>query len=267
VIAALLWRTIAANRVRVVACAIGLFVWGAVMPVIYASFGIDFGAFIEDNPFLSQFTQFGGGDLFSLPGSMALGYIHPIMVLLMCVIAVGVPIFAIVAERQRGTLEVLLARPVSRHSLYVVAWVVGAVFLGLLLILNLAASVISASVMGVAGELESANLPWVWLNGWLLYLAFMSIAFAASVSFDRVGPALGVTLVILLTMYFINVISSLWPDIAWLDPYSLFHYLQARDLLTGTIRPGDMVVLIVVSAIAIGYAWLVFPRRDLAAPI
>jgi ABC-type transport system involved in multi-copper enzyme maturation permease subunit len=267
VIAALFRRTVAANRIRLLACAIGLLVWGGVMPVIYAQFGRQFGSFIEQNPFLSQFTRFGGGDLFSLPGSMALGYIHPIMLLLVGIIAIGLPILAVAGERQRGTLEVLLARPLSRHTLYVVVYLAGALFLGALLALNLLASVVSANIMGVAGELDTRNLPSLWLNGWLLYLAFMSIAFAASVSFDRLTPALGLTLVVLVVMYLVNVISSLWPDVAWLDPYTLFHYLKARDVLTGTVRVADLALLAIVSAIAVGYAWIVFPRRDLAAPI
>jgi hypothetical protein len=68
-------------------------------------------------------------------------------------------------------------------------------------------------------------------------------------------------------MYLVNVISSLWPDVAWLDPYTLFHYVKARDVLTGTVRAADFALLAIVIAIAVGYAWVVFPRRDLAAPI
>jgi hypothetical protein len=148
-----------------------------------------------------------------------------------------------------------------------VAWLTGALFLGVLLVISICTCLVSTTLVGVGDELEAANLPWLWLNGWLLYLAFLSIGFAASVSFDRVAPALGVTLVILLVMYFINVIASLWPDVAWLDPYSMFHYMQARAVLTGTIRPGDLGLLAAISAIAVAYAWVAFPRRDLAAPI
>ena len=36
---ALFLRTIAANRVRLLACGLGLLVWGFVLPVIYATFG------------------------------------------------------------------------------------------------------------------------------------------------------------------------------------------------------------------------------------
>ena len=265
-IAALFRRNVAANAIRVVACAIGLLVWGAVLPLVYSAFGKTLGTFIRDNPLLSQFSQYGGGDLFSLTGAMAIGFIHPFTLLLMGIIAVGLPVISIAGERQRGTLEVLLARPISRHTLYLVLFAAGALFLGLLLALELAANVVSASVVGVAGELDLARLPILWLNGWLLFVAFMAIGFAASVSFDRLAPALGVTLLVLIVSYLLDVISSLWPDASWLGDYSLFGYVKAKPILEGHVSPLDFGVLVVVIAVAVGYAWWEFPRRDIAAP-
>ena len=63
-----------------------------------------------------QFAQFGGGDIFSLTGSVALGLVHPISVGLDLVFAVGFCAAAVAGERQRGTLEILLSRPLSRRS-------------------------------------------------------------------------------------------------------------------------------------------------------
>jgi hypothetical protein len=51
-----------------------------------------------------------------------------------------------------------------------------------------------------------------------------------------------------------------------LQPYSLFHYLKAKAILTGFVATLDMVVLSSVILIAMVWAVVVFPRRDLAAP-
>jgi ABC-2 type transport system permease protein len=262
----LLARALAANRVRLLACAIGIIAWGMILPVIYATFGKELAGIIQGNPFLSQFSQFGGGDIFTLSGSIALGFIHPFSVALLSVFAIGYSVAAVAGERQRGTLEVLLARPISRRSLYVTSFVAGALFVGVLLALELAANVLSASLLGVVDELEVANVPAVWLNGWLLFLAFMAIGLAASVSFDRLAPALGVTLVVLLLMYVLDVVASFWPDAAWLADYSLFHYVKAKQILEGTLAIGDFGLLAAVVAIAVAVALFVFPRRDIAAP-
>lgn len=260
-------RTLRGARIRLVVLALGLFGWGLVTPLIYASFGRDLAAFAESNPFLSQFSQFGGGDLFSLSGSIALGFVHPISVALLAVIAVGVPVGAVAGERQRGTLEVLLARPLSRRSYFVTIFVAGALLLAALLAFALLGNLVSAAAVGVIDELRLANVPLVWFNGWLLFVAFMAVGFAASVSFDRLAPALGLTLAFMLAMYMIDVIASLWPDVSDIAPLSLFHYVEAKPILdTGQIDPFNVALLLGVSAIAVAYGLAVFPRRDLGAP-
>jgi ABC-2 type transport system permease protein len=262
----LLRRTFAANRVRLVGCTIAMLVWGAVLPLVYASFGRQYGSFIRNNPLLEQFSQFGGGDLFSLAGAVALGFIHPFAIAVIGVIAIGVPILSIVAERQRGTLEVLLSRPVSRHSLIVVVLIVGLVALALLLAAQLASSVLGALVAGVGDELDVDRLPLVWGMGLLLFGTFLAIALAASVSFDRTMPALGVTLLILLVSYLFEVISSLWQDMRVLGDLSLFHYVRTKELLEGQLRLTDVLVIGGVGLVALVWAWVVFTRRDIGAP-
>ena len=64
-----------------------------------------------------------------------------------------------------------------------------------------------------------------------------SIGLAASASFDRLSPALGITIGFTIVSYFLEVLGSLWPDASVLQPYSLFHYLKPNDLLSGTFDP------------------------------
>jgi len=259
-------RTIAAYRIRFLACAVGMLVWGLLLPVIYASFGKTLGDFIKDNPAFAQFANFGGGDVFTLSGSIALGFIHPITLLLMGIFAVGFSTVAVAGERQRGTLEVLLARPISRRSMYVTLFVAGAVFLGILLALELASNVVASYAAGVGSELRPETVPILWLNGWLLFVTFLAIGLAMSVSFDRLAPALGITLAAVLISYLLNVVASLWPDASWIAHYSLFNYVEAKSTLEGNYHPLDMLFLLAVTAVAVAYAWLEFPRRDISAP-
>ena len=67
-----------------------------------------------------------------------------------------------------------------------------------------------------------------------MFGAIAAIGLAASSSFDRVAPALGVTLGFVIVMYFLEILGSLWPAAAPLQPYSLFHYLKAKAILLGT---------------------------------
>jgi hypothetical protein len=75
-----------------------------------------------------------------------------------------------------------------------------------------------------------------------------------------------VTLGIVIAMYVLEVLGSLWPAAAGLQPYSLFHYLKAKAILTGLATPFDVAVLSSVILTAMIWALVAFPRRDLAAP-
>jgi ABC-2 type transport system permease protein len=262
----LLKRTWRSNAFRLVIICLALAGWGSILPIVYSQFGALFRDLIETGIFPEALTNFGGGDVFSLAGSMALGFVHPIAIILLSVFAVGFTTSAFAGERQRGTLEILLARPISRRRAYVTILVSVFGFLGLALAAYLTGAVISSSLFNVLGEIDISRLPLVWLNGLLMFGSIAALALAASVSFDRLAPALGITLAILLFAYFLDIIGSLWPDAAFLQPYSLFHYLETRDILLGKADPFGFALLGTIIVLAIGYSLIVFPRRDIAAP-
>jgi beta-exotoxin I transport system permease protein len=254
------------QRLRLLVVVAALTFWGTLMPLVYATFGVQMQDIVSQFPALQQFMRFGGGDMFTLSGSIAVGYIHPIAIALLAVFAIAFPLSGVAGERQRGTLEIVLARPVSRQSYYVTLLVAAILFIGLAVAATLTGTVIAAAAVNVLDQLKLENIPLLWLNGVLLYVAIAAIAFAASVSFDRVGPAAGIVLAIVLVAYFLQIIGSLWPDADWLQPYSLFHYLQPDLVLREGIQFFDTTLLLVVGAGAVLYALIVFPRRDLGAP-
>jgi ABC-2 type transport system permease protein len=265
----LLLRVLSAQRVKVWVVMLALGLWGFLMPVIYAQFGQQFERLLEIGGFpeeFRQFSEFGGADITTLPGSVALGFIHPLAVALLSVFAIGFTVASVAGERQRGTLEILLARPISRRALYGTLALATLIFLGLIIIATLIGAVVGSVLFDVLDRLELANLPLLWLNVLLLMGAFAAIALAASVSFDRLTPALGIALGVLLVSYFLQVLGSLWPDAEFLQPYSLFHYLQPIEILQGKPDPFDFGLLALVIAVAVAFALVVFPRRDLGAP-
>lgn len=263
---ALFRHTLRAQSVRLTIVCVALAVWGFVLPVVYAEFGAQFRAVLDSGLFPEELMRLGGGDIFSLPGALALSLSHPITLALTSIFAIGFPASAVAGERQRGTLEVLLARPISRRRLYATLEASAMAFIGLALAALLLGTVIGSAYSGVISELALARLPIVWLNASLLFISLASITLAASVSFDRLPPAIGVGIGVTVVMYFFEVLGALWPSAAWLQPYSLFHYLQARSILEGVVPWRDLAILAMATALAAIWALVVFPRRDLAAP-
>ncbi|HUQ79326.1 MAG TPA: ABC transporter permease subunit [Patescibacteria group bacterium] len=258
-----LWRS---QRTKLLIVCLAMAAWNAFLPVIYNAFGAQMQALVDAGIIPRQLADFGGADVFSLSGSIALGYLHPISIILISIFAIGFTTAAVAGERQRGTLEVLLARPLARRTVYVTVLAAALVFIGLILVAASIGTLIGATISAVIDELAIERLPVVWLNGMLMWGAIAAIGLAASVSFDRLTPALGITLAIVIVSYFFYVLGSLWPDAKGLEPYSLFSYLDARDILSGTIDLLVFAVPAAVGAVAIAVALVVFPRRDLAAP-
>jgi ABC-type transport system involved in multi-copper enzyme maturation permease subunit len=267
--AILLRRTLAAGRWRLLAVAAGLATWGFMLCAVYATFGAEIRRIVEGGYFgdlLDALTAIGGGSVFTLGGSVALSFIHPVSIALVAVLAIGHPMAALAGERQRGTLEVLLARPISRRRVYGTALAATDLFVVGVLAANLGGVIAGATLFDVADELRLDRLLLVWANAVLLYTTVGALALAASATFDRVAPALGIVVAVAITSYAVELLGALWPEMAGVRPWSLFHYFQPAEIMAGVASPMDAVALAGISVAAISYGLWVFPRRDLAAP-
>ena len=262
----LLLQTLRWNRIRLLAVVVAAFGWGLLIPIVYAEFSDAFRDMVNSGVIPENLMNFGSGSLFTLPGALTLGLQHPLAIAFLGIFAVGSTTGAIAGEREKGTLEVLLARPISRVTLYVTLAVATLILLALVLLALLGGQVVGVAIQGLTDELDLAAMPLVVANGLLLWGAFAAFGLAASVSFDRHAPALGLSLAYLLVNYFLEILGSLWTDVAWTQDYSLFHHFQPGEILEGKADPIDFVILGVAVIVPVIYALIAFPRRDLAAP-
>lgn len=262
----LLRQTLAWLRARLIAVVVAGLAWGALMPVLYSQFSDVIRDMANSGVIPEELLNFGSGSLFTLPGTITLGLQHPIAIALIATFAVAASSTAVAGERMRGTLEVLLARPISRTTLYWSLLVALLVAVVLALAAILAGMVASAAVTGLVDELDLWRMPLVVLNGFGLWAAFTTFGLAASVTFDRPGPAIGLSLAWLLIHYFLEILGSLWSAAEWTQEYSLLHHFNAGEILAGTFDPMDLVIVFAAALVPLAYALYVFPQRDLAAP-
>jgi ABC-2 type transport system permease protein len=258
-------QTLYWQRSRIIIVGLVAMAWGALVPSFYTTFQDLFAGLIEGG-FPENLLNFGSGSLFTLGGAMTIGVQHPLGIAFLGIFAVGAAAGAVAGEREAGTLEVLLARPVSRRKLYVSVGAAILVAIAIVLGLLLFGQVVSINLLGVADEIDQAQVPMVWANGMLLWGAFGAFSLAASVSFDRRGPAMGLSLAYLGINYFFEILGSFLPDLAWTQEYSLFHHWNPGEIVTGNLDLFDLALLGVACVVPIIWALIVFPRRDLAAP-
>ena len=246
---------------------VALTVWGALLPIVYGTFGQTFQDIIESGLIPEELTQFGGGDIFTLSGSIALGAIHPISLILNSIFAVGFATAAVAGERQRGTLEVLLARPMSRRAAYVTLLAATLTFVGPRSSRRIVGSARRIGDRGVLDELAVERLPLVWLNGFLLFGAFAAIGLAASVSFDRLTPALGITVGVVVVIVLPRCARDVLAGRQGPPAVLAVPLLPAEGDPRGQpCRRSTSRLPAVVAVVAIAWALFEFPRRDLAAP-
>ena len=264
--ARLLVQTIRWNRIRLLVLVLAGFGWGLLIPVIYSAFSDVFRDMANSGMIPEELMNFGSGSLFTLPGAITIGFQHPLALAFLGIFAVGTTTGAIAGERERGTLEVLLARPLSRRGLYITVAVAVTLLLAIELVALLGGQLVGIVFLGLTQDIDLGGMPLVFANALLLWGAFAAFGLAASVSFDRHAPALGISLAYVLVNYFLEILGSLWTDVAWSQEYSLFHHFQPTELLEGSPDPIDFVILGAALLIPVIYALVVFPRRDLAAP-
>jgi ABC-2 type transport system permease protein len=236
-----------------------------------------------------------GGERISLGRAMdvlSIGYVHPLVQVLLCIWAIGRGSGAIAGEIDRGTMELLLAQPVPRAR---VVW--GHVLVDAITIPILCVALWGGTLLGVAlvgpievsraeleklppllrGEVSGAQLeldPWAcapaMLNVAALLCAVSGYTLWLSAAGRFRGRVLGVAVLLTLLQFLVNVIGQLWSVVEPLRPLTVFYYYQPQALILG----GDWLLVwlrlgVLFGVGAVGYlmALRVFCRRDLPAPL
>ncbi len=160
----------------------------------------------------------------------------------------------------------LLSRPVSRRSVFLTNLVATIAVAILTTAAWLLGTLFGVAAYGLGDRLDAGNLAFLVANVVLLLAALAGISLAASASFDRLTPAIGIGIAVVLVSYVLEILGTMWPDAEFLQPFSVFHYLRPMDVLAGRAAPGDLLVLAVVLLASVAFGLWQFPRRDLAAP-
>jgi ABC-2 type transport system permease protein len=253
-----MWRW---NWIKVAAVTCGCLLWGFLAPVIDKSL-----ISTVQGALPPSLANFGSGTLNTFPGVITVMFEHPFLIALVSTVALAITIPALAGQRQRGTLEMLLARPIKRSNLVATVALAVASMLLLVLLAMVVGILAGSSVEGLSDQVPVRELLLVWLWSALLYGAFASFALAASATSNRNGPAVSWTLGFLIANYFFEILGGFWDQAKAWQPYSLFHHFQAADILAGRPSAFDLMVLGLAIVIPITYALYVFPRRDLPAP-
>jgi ABC-2 type transport system permease protein len=234
----------------------------AVWPTVHSNPGLN--KLAQDYPeALQAFLAFGGAVDYSSPaGYLGIELFSLMVPLLLLVAAIGTGAGTIAGEEERGTLELLLANPVSRTKVVLektAALVVEMAGLGLVLWLALWIGAILANMDISAVHLAAATLMAV-----LLAVAYGTIAILLGAATGRRAVAIGLTAAAAVAAYLINGLAPLVHALEVPQKLSPFYHYAVNDPLRQGLSPIHVGVLVAIAVVATALAPYFFSRRDVA---
>ncbi len=210
-------------------------------------------------------TAFLGGsaDFFHAAGWLSTGMTHPVTLSLLTSSALLVAAGSVATEVERGTIDLVLARPVGRVPFLLAKALASVVAVTAAEAGGLVGVLLARQTIGGVRELAAGSVLRAFTGSWLLFVGVAMVGMLVSARSSLRGRAIGVTVGIVVAWFFMNFIALLIDGISGLRYASPFHYFQPTDLLAGKASAGDLLVLAAVAALALLWATAWFTRRDL----
>ena len=259
-----LWALAAAQlsdrRRSLLAWGLPLGLWSAIVILIYPSVEDSLAEAVADYPPAIK-EAFGIGELATVEE-----YLHAEMLSLIVPLALGYLAVRAVASglsgaAESGRLEVLLSAPVPRSRIVLAGFAATAVELAAVLLLTVLLTGIGDAIAGAG--LSFADTLAGYANVWPLALLFAGLGIVATCFSLRTPIVTGAVAGALVTMYVIDLIGRLDPDLSGIRYASVFRY-YGNAVQDGIDPVAFLGVTAAACLLAILGAWL-FERRDLAA--
>ena len=205
-------------------------------------------------------------------GRVALAFVDPVVVLAATVWGITRGSDAVSGQVERGTMEMLLAQPVTRRAVFTtqaVATTMGAAVLcGVLL-----ASVWSAVSFGPwAGKVEPARFVPAVLNVFGLMVCMAGITAAVSAADSYRWRTIGILCGFYVFSILAKLVGRMSGIFAWVGYLSVFNAYEPQRLVGGTADAWRLLmlydgVLLGVGVLGFVIGGIIFSRRDLPAPL
>jgi ABC-2 type transport system permease protein len=247
---------------------LGLVAMTALMVAVYPTVrdNPDLNRMVEDYPdVFKAFLGLGENVDYTSPVGYLNSELFSFMVpLLLLVAAIGAGARATAGEEERGTLDLLLANPISRRRLVLEKLAALAAELAVLSLVFWAALVVGAETIGMS--VSAVHLAAATFAAGLLALSFGAIAALVGALLGRRGAAIGIAAAAAVAAYLLSSLADLVDFLRPLRGASPFYHYLANDALRAGLGLDHVAVLLGVTVVAAIGALVAFERRDLATP-
>jgi ABC-2 type transport system permease protein len=218
--------------------------------------------FLREPPRAIQALMGGSFDFLRPSGWVATGMSHPITLSLFTASALMIASGAVATEVERGTIDLVLTRPIRRSSFLAgkaAASIVAVTFVETMGFLS--ALVARLTIEGVS-DVAVAELARAFFGSWLLFSGFGMIAVLISAHASLRGRAIGLSVGVVVLSFFVNFTALLIDELYGLRFLSPFHYFRAVEVMDGRAL-SDLWALVGIGAVAAAIAFFTFAYRDI----
>lgn len=201
----------------------------------------------------------------NLSGLIAIGYNHPLVLILYMLFAVGTPTGMLAGEVQSGTMELILSRSTTKTQVYICAGLLTLAGMFALVIVMFLGTVVATNIYDFGEPIALYPFFQTAINGGLLASAIGAISLLTAASFCRRGTAVGVAVAYIVVNYFVDLISEWWPIMKSLEPWTVFYYVNFHKIFIEQVWPTSemfVLIMIIISAFTVGA--IIWHRRDLS---
>ncbi len=206
-----------------------------------------------------------GGDMLQAGNTAALltiGYQHPFVMFLCMLFAVGVPTGLLTGEVQKGTMELILSRPVTKIQVYLCACILTLAGMFALVLTMFVGTAVAVHIYRFDQPIPLDLFFRIAINGGLLASTFGAFALLCAATFARLYSALGVAVAFLTLNYFVSLVSEWWPSVRFLHRATLFYFIYYSNLMyEWPVRNMAWLAGILLATAIVGA--LIWRRRDL----
>lgn len=220
-------------------------------------------SFLTDPPRAIRAFLGGATDLFSPGGWLSSAMLHPIALSLASVTAMLVPAASGVTELERGTLDIVLARPIGRRAYLRARLAATLVVMGGAQLLTLAGMLIGWRTIDGVESLTAPQIFIAWGGAVLLFSFFSAAGMWIFVVSRQRGRALGWAVALIVGSFLANFLALAFDQMEFLGPISPFRYFRVPSLVSGDPWGRDFAILgLATISAGLGALWS-FGRRDL----
>lgn len=256
-----------ASRRTALLCALGMaaFTWVIMSSsALFATDAANIPPIVRDPP-RALVAFFGGTANLLIPeGWLAAGLVHPIVMSLSALGAFIVPASSGIAELERGTLDLVLSRPISRVQVLYAKALAMLTAVAIVSVGGIVGTIIARYTVTGAMELSTVEILRAFAGQFLLFATFGMIALWLFARGKLRSRSLGAAIGVLIGSFLVNFLSLLFDLLEPLGLATPFRYFRAANVLSGKPWVSGFAVLIVVSAAFLALARRSFTTRDLS---